>query len=135
MCRCRLATAADHAQTSEEFDLPWREEIAYWTGLSRVDGNISHEDGVLYEVLVGAEDTPNAWLHAGEAFSAAWLTAIEHSVSVLPLSAVVEIETTRSVLRRLLAQFGEPFPFLILRFGTSRLQAGQMVGVAGSTLQ
>ena len=123
-----LATAADEAQTLDEFDPQWREEIAYWTGLSRVDASTSHDDGSRYEVLFGADDTPDAWLHAGEALSAAWLTATEHSVSVLPLSAVVEVETTRVVLRRLLAQVGEPF--LVLRLGTPRLPAAQ-VGEAG----
>jgi hypothetical protein len=128
-----LAAAADQAQTSEEFDPQWREEIAYWIGLSRVAGSTGNDDWARYEVLFGAEDTPNAWLHAGEALSAAWLTATEHTVSVLPLSAAVEAETTRAVLRRLLAQLGEPF--LVLRFGTPRLPAARVVGQAGSTRQ
>jgi hypothetical protein len=119
-----LAAAADQAQTSGEFDPHWREEIAFWISLSRVDGSTSHDDGARYEVLFGAEDTPKAWLHAGEALSAAWLTATERTVSVLPQSAVVEVETTRVVLRRLMAQLGEPF--LILGFGTSRLPAARV---------
>jgi hypothetical protein len=127
-----LATAADQAQTSENFDPQWRAEIADWAGLSHVDGS-THDDGARYEVLFGAEDTPNAWLYAGEALSAAWLTATEHSVSVLPLSAMVEVETTQVVLRRLLAQLGEPF--LILRLGPPRLPVARIVGEAGPTPQ
>ena len=94
-----LATAADPAQTLEEFE-PLR------TG---------HDDAAVYAILFGTEDTPGAWLRAGEALSAAWLTALEHGTSVLPLSSVAEVETTRVILRRLMAQLGEPF--LVLRFG------------------
>jgi len=122
-----LAAAAGQAQTLEEFDPQWRDEIAYWAGSSPAAAGAHHE------VLYGLEDTPNAWLHAGEALSAAWLAATEHSISVLPLSAVVEVETTRMVLRRLVAQVGEPF--LILRLGTPRLSVAPMAGESGSTPQ
>jgi hypothetical protein len=128
-----LAAVAGRAQASEEFDPQWRDEIAYWAGLSRTDGNTSHHGSAPHEVLYGLEDTPHAWLHAGEALSAAWLAATERGVPVLPLGALVEVETTRVVVRRLVAHLGEPF--LILRFGTSRLPAAQMVGEAGSTPQ
>jgi nitroreductase len=120
-----LATAVDRAQTLEEFD-PLR------TG---------HDDATVYAILFGTEDTPSAWLHAGEALSAAWLTAIEHGLSVLPLSAVAEVETTRVILRRLLAQLGDPF--LVLAFGhsdpqvgrppTARLRSAKVVEVVGET--
>ena len=72
---------------------------------------------------------------------AAWLTAFEQDLSVLPLSAVTEVETTRVILRRLMAQLGEPF--LVLRFGhdpnqagrppTARLRSAQVVEVVGET--
>ncbi len=142
-----LATAADRAQTLEEFDPQWREEIAYWARGTRVDGfgvpdATVHDDATVYAILFGTEDTPSAWLHAGEALSAAWLTAIEHGLSVLPLSAVAEVETTRVILRRLLAQLGDPF--LVLAFGhadpnqvgrpsTARLRLAQVVEVVGET--
>jgi hypothetical protein len=97
-----LATAAvDLAQTSDAFDP------------LRVGGG--RDDAARYAVLYGSEDTPGAWLHAGEALSSAWLTAVEHGVSLLPLSDVIEVEVTRVILRRLLGQRGEPF--LVLRFG------------------
>jgi nitroreductase len=128
-----LAIAAGRARMLEEFDPQWGDEIAYWTGLNRIDGSTSHEDPAAYEVLYGLEDTPTAWLRAGEALSAAWLAATERGVPVLPLGAAVEVETTRVVVRRLLAHLGEPF--LVLRFGTSRLPTVQTVGEAGSTRQ
>ena len=68
-----------------------------------------------YAVLFGAQDTPAGWLRAGEALSAAWLTATEHGVAVLPFSAPVETSATRLALRRLLAGLGHPY--LVLRLG------------------
>jgi nitroreductase len=165
-----LATAADRAQTIEEFDPHWREEISYWAGGTRADGlgvpdsvipheapqttvpgrnfgvtgdlpvSAGHDHAAVYAVLFGTDDTPASWLRAGEALSAGWLTAIEHGVSVLPLSAAVEVETTRLTLRRLLSALGEPF--LVLRFGvadaeqpgpppTPRLPATQVIEVVG----
>ena len=138
-----LATAVGQAQMSEEFApesapevaAERREEIAYWAG--ELLGRTDH----VYAILFGTEDTPSAWLPAGEALGAAWLTAIDHGLSVLPLSAVVEVETTRAVLRRLLVPPGEPF--LVLRFGgagpeqagpahTPRLRSAQVVDVVES---
>jgi hypothetical protein len=54
-------------------------------------------------------------LRAGEALSAAWLTATTIGVSVVPLSGVVEFAGTWHTLRRLLAGLGHPY--LALRLG------------------
>jgi nitroreductase len=165
-----LATAADRAQTIEEFDPRWREEISYWAGGTRRDGlgvpdavipheapqttvpgrnfgitgdlpvSAGHDHAAVYGVLFGLDDTPGSWLRAGEALSAGWLAAIEHGVSVLPLSAAVEVDSTRLILRRLLSGLGEPF--LVLRFGvadpeqsgpphTPRLPSTQVIEVVG----
>jgi hypothetical protein len=56
-----------------------------------------------------------AWLRAGEALSAGWLAATGLGVSVLPMSAAVEVPATRAALRRLLSGLGEPY--LVLRLG------------------
>ena len=109
-----LATAADRAQTLDEFDPQWREEIAYWVR------GVRHDDATIYAILFGTEDTPSAWLHAGEALSAAWLTAIEHGLSVLPLSAVAEVETTRMILSRAVGAARRPLPGTGLRPCRSR---------------
>jgi len=141
-----LATVVDQAQRSEafapesdpEFAAERREEIAYWAG--ELPGSTGHAAAV-HAILFGTEDTPSAWLHAGEALGAAWLTATDRGLSVLPLSAAVEIETTRAILRRLLVPPGEPF--LVLRFGgagpeqagpahTPRLRSAQVVDVVES---
>ncbi len=163
-----LATTADRAQTIETFDPQWREEIAYWAGGSRPEGlgipdsaipsesptttvpgrdfghsgqlpiSAGHDRAAVYAVLYGDEDSRLDWLRGGEALSAAWLTATELAVSVLPLSAAVEVSSTRQNLRRLLSNLGEPY--IVLRFGmadpdnagpphTPRLPSAQVVEV------
>jgi len=74
-----------------------------------------HDEAAVYGLLYGDGDEPGWWLRAGEALSAAWLTAIGLGVGVLPLSAVIEVPVTRAVLRRLVAELG--WPYLVLRLG------------------
>jgi hypothetical protein len=47
--------------------------------------------------------------------SAAWLAAQEHGVSVVPLSAAVEVRTTREALRAVIAGMG--WPHIAMRLG------------------
>jgi len=140
-----LAVVADRAQTLEAFDPQWREEIAYWAGAAHPEGlgipdsaipseaprttvpgrdfghagslpvSAKHDRAAVYAILYGDEDTPSGWLRAGEALSAGWLAAIGAGVCLLPLSAAIEVETARQLLRRLLSHLGEPY--LILRLG------------------
>ena len=140
-----LAAAAARAQTIEELDPSWRDELAYWAGGAR-DGGLGvpdevipstepattvpgryfgragglpvssgHDTAATYAILYGDEDTHTAWLRAGEALSAVWLDAIEHDLALVPLSGAVEVIETRLALRRMLADVGEPF--LVLRLG------------------
>jgi nitroreductase len=147
-----LAAAASQAGTVEYADPTVREELAYWTGRERPAGaglpaevlpdrpartTVPHRDfgrpgtlavggghdrGASYALLYGDDDEPGSWLRAGEALSAAWLTAVDLGVSVVPLSAVVEVEATRQSLRRVLAALG--WPYLVLRLGTVRPELG-----------
>jgi hypothetical protein len=140
-----LAAAASYAQRTEAAEAAWQAELAYWTGGARPGGagvpdaaipasppqtevpgrdfghpgtlpvSAEHDTGATFAILYGDRDTTDAYLLAGEALSAGWLAAVEHGVSVLPLSATVEVATTRSTLRRLLSDLG--VPFLVLRLG------------------
>jgi nitroreductase len=140
-----LAVAAGRAQTLETFDPQWREEMAYWAGGVRNDGlgipataipaeapqttvpgrdfgvhgdlqvSAEHDGAASYGILFGPDDTPVSWLRGGEALSAGWLVATELSISLLPLSAAIEVDTTRAIIRRLIAGLGEPL--LLLRLG------------------
>jgi nitroreductase len=95
-----------------------------------------HDRAATYAILYADDDTPRSWLRGGEALSALWLTAIQHDLSVLPLSAAVEVEETRQALRDLLASLGDPL--LAVRLGvpdsdhagpprTPRLPANQVI--------
>jgi hypothetical protein len=142
-----LAAAADHAQRAEAPDPAWQAELAYWTGRTRPAGtdlpdaatrqpeplrtvpgrevgqpgdpivSAEHDRAALFAILYGHNDEPLDWLQAGEALSAGWLTATERGVSVLPLSAAVEVIGTRENLRRLLSYLHHPY--LVLRFSTT----------------
>jgi nitroreductase len=164
-----LAGAASHAQHVEEMDEGWAQELAYWAGGERGDGlgipdsaipgappfttvpgrafgptgtlpvGSGHDREAVFAILYGDEDSPVAWLRAGEALSAVWLEATERDLTVLPLSAAVEVAQTRQTLQRMLANLGAPV--LVLRFGlgdpdhagpphTPRLPAEQTVEIA-----
>ncbi|MFF3869162.1 Acg family FMN-binding oxidoreductase [Micromonospora sp. NPDC001898] len=139
-----LAAAASRAGSVEAEDPQLREELAYWTsrpgtgtGLppevlpeqapqTTVPGRDFGRPGILpvgqghdrtavYGLLFGDEDERDSWLRAGEALSAAWLTATRLGVSMVPLSGVVEVEGTRQSLRQVLTGMG--YPYLVLRMG------------------
>lgn len=74
-----------------------------------------HDANATYAILHGDTDTVQAWLQAGEALSACWLTAMRHGLSVLPITAVVEVLSTRLVLTRMLSGLGNPY--LVMRLG------------------
>jgi nitroreductase len=102
-----LAASADRAGTSESV---WRAELAQWAESARRDR------AAVFAILYGRSDEPRDWLRAGEALSAAWLTATERGISVLPLSAPVEVLGTRETMRRQLSYLSHPF--LVLRLHT-----------------
>jgi hypothetical protein len=162
-----LASAAAQAQRAESLDPHWRAELEYWAGGTRTEAGVpddvipasplqttvpgrdfghpgslpvgaGHDGAAVYAILYGDDDTPESWLRAGEALSAGWLEATELGLSVVPLSAAVEVIHTRHVLRRLLGDVG--YPYLVLRIGfadpdhagpphTPRLPAEQIIDV------
>ncbi|SCL22631.1 Nitroreductase [Micromonospora rhizosphaerae] len=166
--KIELAAAAQHAATVEEQDPQLREELAYWTSRAGTGTGLppevlpeqaprtsvpardfgrpgtlpvgpGHDRAAVYAILWGEEDEPDNWLRAGEALSAAWLTATRLGVSMVPLSAVVEVEGTRESLRGLLAGLGHPY--IALRLGitdpahagppsTPRLATEQVVDIS-----
>lgn len=80
-----------------------------------LDPGRGHDRAASYGILFGPGDEPVHWLHAGEALSALWLTAVEHGVSLLPFSAVIEVTATREQIRRMLSGIGQPH--LVVRLG------------------
>ena len=146
-----LATDANEANRTEA-GAAWQAELQHWTGGTRpldtglpdaviphataptmvTDRDFGHPGDMLiaeahnhtavYAILYGVEDRRLDWLRAGEALSAAWLTATELEVSVLPMSATIEVPATRKTMRHLLDDGG--WPFLVLRFGVSNPTGG-----------
>ncbi|MGW0434803.1 Acg family FMN-binding oxidoreductase [Micromonospora sp. NPDC003197] len=140
-----LAASAARAASVEAKDPLVRAELDYWTGRAGPTGTglpadvlpehtpqttvpgrdfgregtlpigPGHDRAACYALLYGDEDEPVNWLRAGEALSAAWLTATRLGVSLTPLSAAVEVANTRQALRRLLSDLG--YPYLVLRLG------------------
>jgi hypothetical protein len=140
-----LAAVADRAVRTESADVAWQAELQHWVGgvrpldtglpaaviphgvtpttvVSRDFGHFgakviteAHDRTAIFAILYGSADRTLDWLRAGEALSAAWLTATELEVSVRPFSAIIEVPTTRETMRHLLDDAG--YPFLLLRFG------------------
>ena len=140
-----LAAAVGLTQDAEARDTQWRQELAQWTGDGRRPGTgvpdsvipqsapattvpgrdfgrhgdlpaaNGHDRPAVFAVLYGPGDGPIDWLRAGEALSALWLVATELNVSVLPLSAPIEVDVARASVRHLLADLGNPY--LALRLG------------------
>ncbi len=54
------------------------------------------------------EDSPAAWLHAGQALSAIVLAAQVDGLGGAPISDITEVGATRDDLRRLLPGLGHP---------------------------
>ncbi|MEU5939943.1 nitroreductase [Micromonospora sp. NPDC047548] len=142
--KVQLAGAAQHAAAVEADSTELREELAYWTSRAGTGTGLppevlpeeapqttvpgrdfgrpgslpvgpGHDRAAVYAILWGTEDEPDSWLRAGEALSAAWLTATRLGVSLVPLSGVVEVDGTRQTLRHMLSDLG--FPYLSMRLG------------------
>ena len=70
-----------------------------------------------YMVIFTEQDSPLAWIQAGEALSAALLTVTCLGLASAPISDVTELAVTREQLRRLLAGIG--IPQLAVRIGNA----------------
>lgn len=165
-----LAAAASRAESAEADDPQVLAELAYWTGRTGPAGagittevlpdrpaettvpgrdfgragtlpiGSGHDHAARYAVLYGDDDEPASWLHAGEGLSAGWLAATRLGVSLVPLSGVVEVASTRAALRQALDHLG--YPYLVLRLGiadpdhagpphTPRIPAAQVIDTTG----
>ncbi len=140
-----LAAAASYAQRTEAADEVLRGELGYWAGGQAADGtgipaaNIpaeppqttvpgrdfqrqgslqisgGHDRAASYALLYGERDDLAAWLTAGQALGSCWLAATELGLCVLPLSAVVEVVSTRERLRAMLT--AGDHPHMVVRLG------------------
>jgi hypothetical protein len=148
-----LAVAMEKAMRAEGTDDRQRAELARWVGGARADGTgvpgtsipadapqttvpardfgvtgtlaagAGHDEFAVFAVLYGPGDAPADWLRAGEALSAAWLDAVDHGVTLMPISAPAEIASTRLLLQRLVSYVGDPY--LVFRLGVAPGDAPQ----------
>lgn len=142
-----FAAAASYAQTTENADEALRAELGYWVGGDRPTGagipdanlpgdtpqttvpgrdfgrtgslpiSAEHDRAASYGLIYTDVDDAAGWLIAGQAMSAGWLAATELAVSVLPLSAVVEVTATRLRLQQMLTSGS--YPQLVIRLGNA----------------
>ncbi|MGI9157331.1 MAG: Acg family FMN-binding oxidoreductase [Marmoricola sp.] len=75
---------------------------------------LESSDGLL--VIGTTHDGPLSWLRAGESLSALWLRATAEGMSVVPLSQVTEVESTRVALQHEVLS-GALEPQLLVRIG------------------
>lgn len=139
-----LAAAATRAAAVEFADPAYRAELAIWINRPTEAGDgvpaataDSHDQRPVpardftpgapvvggepvdrharYAILFTDDDTPLSWLRAGEALSATLLTATMLRLATSPISDVIEVPATRSLLRELLGGVG--YPMIALRVG------------------
>jgi hypothetical protein len=80
-----------------------------------LDPGFGEDQFTEYVIVATAADGPTEWLTAGEATSAAWLTATGAGLVMSVMSDVIEIPGSRAQLRGLLPEPGHPQ--LVLRLG------------------
>lgn len=85
-------------------------------------GGPGDDSGARYLILWGDHDGRRAWLGAGRAFSAVLLTAAELGLATSPMTDLVEVATTRLMLRRLL--YWQGHPYVVLRLGIAAADIG-----------
>ena len=78
------------------------------------DQDVQASDGLV--VIFGAGDDPASWLRAGEGLSAMWLAATGFGLSVVPLSQVIEVASTRAAFRVDVLR-GDGHPLVLARIG------------------
>jgi hypothetical protein len=92
------------------------------SGAGRLAAGSDDDSGATYAVVFVGSDNPLSWLQSGEALGAALIAAVEHGLSVSPMSDLVEVADVRQTLRRILSGIGEPM--LVLRIGLAEPLTG-----------
>jgi nitroreductase len=123
----RIVVAAEHAEVVQLVEPEYRQELERWSRVPRGAGagvpetslpprGVGYQNQGAYIVLYGNGVQSSAWLAAGEALSAVWLTAIRHGLALRPVSSVLEVPAGRAALHRVLSGMGTPYLVLHLGF-------------------
>ncbi len=92
-------------------------------GLEDEGCHVENGDGLV--IVYDSDDTPAAWLRAGESLSALWLRAAREGMSVVPLSQVVEVAETRDALQHQILG-GMTVPLMLVRIGWQAISRSQL---------
>jgi hypothetical protein len=106
-------------------DVELRRPSRFATGLVDDMGGreVEGSDGLI--VFCAQAEDPVAWLTAGEGLSAAWLTATNEGLSVVPISQVIEVEETRTAFEaEVLGKLARPL--VVVRVGWQAISRSQL---------
>jgi len=92
-------------------------------GLEDDGEEVESGDGLV--ILYDDDDSPAAWLRAGESLSALWLHAVREGLSVVPLSQVIEVTETREALQHQVLG-GLAAPLMLVRVGWQAISRSQL---------
>jgi nitroreductase len=107
------AMAVPHVDAGAGDDVPIRDFDTHGMGWLPTNTQSSMHQCLL--LLGTRSDNPESWLRAGEALERIWLEATRHNYVASPLTQVVEIPRTRTMLR---AELNLPmYPHVLLRVG------------------
>lgn len=108
----RLSEQAEHLEAS---DMAYRAELRAWTGVDVLRTKTSSIAGACLLLLGTQQDTPAAWVRAGEAMERVLLELTSRGYVASPLTQVIEVATTNAVLRQELQL--TMHPHILLRVG------------------
>jgi hypothetical protein len=100
------ALTVPHVAADTHDDIPIRDFDTTGSGYLPVATDSSVRQCLL--LLATPEDTPEAWLRAGEALERVWLEAVRHGYAISLFTQLIEIPRTRETLRRELQMTGQP---------------------------
>ncbi len=113
------AAAVPHVDADAEDDIPIRDFDTRGTGWLPTKTRSSLRQCLL--LLCVAEDSPAAWLRAGEALERVWLEAARQGYAISLFTQVIEVPGTREQLR---AELGlTAHPVVLLRVGRAPVTA------------
>lgn len=95
--RIRVGVLVGRAASAQAADRRYAEEQRRWTDRPQSSA-FATSDGLV--AIATADDSPAAWLGAGEVLSELWLRAAHDGLSVVPLSQVVGVPETRQALHQ-----------------------------------
>jgi hypothetical protein len=129
------ARAVPHVDAGSEEEVPIRDFDTHGTGWLPTETRSSRSQSLL--LLCSAGDSPEEWVHVGEALERLWLQVTRSGLAMSLFTQVIEVPETRAELRHALRL--SSMPQILLRVGrapatpgTPRRHLAELVADAGS---